>query len=73
MRRVQAQPYRALGRREPGQAFESMQRGRTLTGWNPADVKRQTQRPGGQALLAAYRRHRKPMAPRQPRQPRQPR
>ena len=53
MRRVQAQPYRALGRREPGQAFESMQRGRTLTGWNPADVKRQTQRPGGQALLAA--------------------
>ena len=58
MRRVQAQPYRALGRREPGQAFESMQRGRTLTGWNPADAKRQTQRPGGQALLAAYRRHR---------------
>lgn len=57
------QPYRR-GARAPSAALNAMLRGRTLTGFNPADVQRAA------FLVAAGTRKRTKRAPRSPRPPR---
>ena len=57
-----AQPYRATGARHPSGALTAMLRGRTMGGYNPKDLERNT------ALLTRKRR-----AGRGPRPPRTPR
>jgi hypothetical protein len=57
------QPYRKGLARAPGAALTAMLKGRTTTGYNPADAKRAA------ALIAAAKRHKRPARPQRPKRP----
>jgi hypothetical protein len=59
----QTQPYRRGNARAPGAALTAMLKGRTTTGYNPADAQRAA------ALIAAAKRHKRPTRPQRPKRP----